>query len=118
MRWLLLLFCFACAGTGPEPERACTLIGCENGLFVVLSGVQQQDVTVSVSSGGQVIHSFTCRAGQECRGFAMNQTPDQVTVRVTRNGEATSRDFTPAYRLNRPNGPDCPPVCKQATITI
>ncbi|MGQ0814400.1 MAG: hypothetical protein ACT4O1_08025 [Gemmatimonadota bacterium] len=117
MRYLLMLLCLACASNA-EPERACTLIGCENGLTVVVNTTLQQDFTVNVKSGTQQIQTFTCRAGQPCQAFIANQTPAQVTVEVVSPTGATSRAITPEYSLSRPNGPDCPPECRQATVTV
>jgi hypothetical protein len=115
-------FVFACvmlAGCvgNQEPPRACTLIGCNDGLNVTVNSAVQQDYSVTVKSGTQTLHTFSCRAGQPCMAFLENQTPAIVTVQITTSTGTTSRDFTPEYKLNRPNGPGCDPECKQATIT-
>ena len=39
----------------------------------------------------------------------------RVTIRAA-DGTEEERSFTPEYRDERPNGPDCPPVCRQAAI--
>jgi hypothetical protein len=116
---LMLVAVTACASSEPdEGPRVCTMIGCSNGLSIVVNSTVQQDLTVTVLSGEQTLHSFTCRAGQPCQTFLENQTPMNVTVRVTSSAGTVSREYAPEYRMNRPNGPDCPPECRQATVTM
>ena len=109
----------ACAAS-TEPQRVCTLIGCENGLAVEVTHSLQQSFTVDVRTGTQSIHTFSCDPGQTCRAFINNQTPADVTVTIDAGGgqQPISKVYRPAYTLNRPNGADCPPECKQATITL
>ncbi|HEX6064680.1 MAG TPA: hypothetical protein VFZ04_10700, partial [Longimicrobiales bacterium] len=113
-----LVLVAACVGANQEPERVCTLIGCNNGLAVEVNSSLQQSVTVTVQAGAQVIHTFQCDPGQPCRAFVDNQTPDEVTVHVQTAQGTVSRTYRPEYKLNRPNGPDCPPECRQATVTV
>jgi hypothetical protein len=101
-----------------EPERVCTLIGCTDGLAIEVNHSLQQSFTVNVRSGTQTIHTFRCDPGQPCRAFVSNQTPSDVTVTVDSPQGPVSKDFQPEYRLSRPNGPDCLPECKQATIAL
>jgi hypothetical protein len=120
---MLVLGVVAFAGCAKTPapdasQRVCTMIGCENGLAVEVNGSLQQSFTVNVRSGTQVIHTFRCDPGQPCRAFVSNQTPAEVTVVVETAQGPVSKSFTPEYRLNRPNGADCPPECKQATVTV
>ncbi len=107
----------SCANTS-EPQRVCTLIGCENGLAVEVNHSLPQSFTVNVRAGTQTIHTFRCDPGQPCRAFVSNQTPEDVTVVVEAAQGPVSRSFRPEYRMNRPNGADCPPECKQATVTV
>jgi hypothetical protein len=102
----------------PQPTRVCTMIGCESGLAIEVSSSVQQSFTVNVRAGTQVIHTFRCDPGQPCRAFVSNQTPAQVTVTLETAQGPISRTFQPEYRLNRPNGPDCEPECRQATVTV
>lgn len=115
--WALVLVA-ACVGANQEPERVCTLIGCNNGLAVEVSSSLQQSLTVTVQAGAQVLHTFQCDAGQPCRAFVDNQTPEEVTVHVQTAQGTVSKTYRPEYKLNRPNGPDCPPECRQATVTV
>ena len=101
-----------------EPQRICTLIGCNNGLAVEVNSSLAQSFTVNVQTGTQVIHTFRCDPGQPCRAFIENQTPEEVTVHLQTGQGTVSRSYRPEYRMNRPNGPDCPPACRQATVTV
>ena len=113
----LVFGCVLLAGCGVVPE-ACTLIGCNDGLNVTVTSALQQDFSVTVKSGAQTLHTFTCRPGQPCVAFLDNQTPANVTVQITTNAGTISRDYTPEYRVSRPNGPGCEPECRQATVTV
>lgn len=108
-----------CVSTS-EPPRACTLIGCENGLAIEVNHSLPQSFTVNVRVGTQTIHAFRCDPGQRCQAFVREQTPDEVTVIIDAGGgqPPVSRAYRPEYRINEPNGPDCPPACKQATVTL
>lgn len=114
------LLCLAGCTSNAEPQQICTLIGCENGLAVEVNHSLQQSFTVNVRVANQTVHTFRCDPGQQCRAFVANQTPDEVTVSVDAGGgqPPASRTYRPEYRMNRPNGPDCPPECKQATVTL
>ena len=107
-----------CALWSKPPVRACTKVGCSSGLAVEVTNSLQQAVTVNVRSGNQIIHTFRCEPGQPCRSFIENQTPERVVVSVQYSGGPVSKEFTPVYQMNRPNGPDCPPDCRQATVTL
>ena len=114
---LALLITLACSGN-TEPQLGCTLIGCTDGLNVVVNAALQQDFTVTVTSGGQTLHTFTCRSGQSCHAFVENKTPATVTVALATGMGPVSKEFTPEYKINKPNGPNCPPDCRQATVTV
>ena len=113
----LILWLAACAGN-QEPQRACTLIGCNDGLNVTVNSALQQNISVTVKSGAQTLHTFTCSPGQPCVAFLDNQTPSNITVQVTTSAGTISRDYTPEYKVSRPNGPGCDPECRQATVTV
>lgn len=116
---LCVVLVLGCSSTEEEPQVICTLIGCENGLNVQVNSSLTQSFTVTVRAGsGEQLHSFTCNPGQTCQAFVAGQTPDEVTVTLATAQGPVSKTFQPEYRLNRPNGPDCPPECKQATIVM
>lgn len=114
----LLLGCLFLAGCAGQEPRVCTLIGCNGGLNVTVVSTVQQNLTVTVKSGAETLHTFTCMAGQQCMAFIDNRTPANVTVQVGTVSGTVSKDFAPVYTVSRPNGPGCDPECKQATVTV
>lgn len=111
-----------CAGVEPEPEpepqQVCTLIGCNDGLSVQVTSAVTQSITVTVRANNQVIRTFRCEPGNPCTSFIEDQMPTSVSVTVEAPGGTVNRVYTPEYRTARPNGPNCPPTCRQATITV
>src|SRR5688572_27680274 len=101
---LAVIATVACSGNS-EPEVGCTLIGCNDGLNVVVNSTLQQDFTVTVSAGGQTLHTFACRSGQACHAFIENQTPASVTVSVSTATGPVSKTYAPEYEISKPNGP-------------
>jgi len=66
-----------------------------------------------------VSHSCTPRAGEWTLQLSRSGTPARLEVRVTRDEqEVASLSETVKYRENRPNGPDCEPLCRQAQLEI
>ncbi|HEY0674163.1 MAG TPA: hypothetical protein VGD27_17945 [Longimicrobiales bacterium] len=112
----LIVVCAACSSN--EVVRACTEIGCSNGLAIEVSSGLQQAITVHVRSGTQTLHTFRCEPNQPCQAFVADQTPAQVTIVVDAPEGELSKTYQPEYRTNRPNGPDCPPECRQATVRL
>lgn len=105
----------ACGITSPQD---CTLIGCTNGLAVVVNTSLQQQMTVTVKAGTQTLATLQCSAGTPCNTFIENQTPSEVQVTINVSGGTVNRTYNPQYQMHRPNGENCPPECKQATITV
>ena len=112
----LALLLFGC-NAPPEPV-ACTMIGCSNGLSIRVNSTQTSNYSVTVSANNQVIGRFDCTAGQQCMNFIENQTPDSISVVIQSSGGTVTRSYRPEYQNNRPNGPNCPPECKQATVIV
>lgn len=108
----------ACAAPETPPVQACTMIGCSDGLAVEVNSNVQQAITVNVRTGNTVIHTFRCEAGQPCRAFVEQQTPAEVTIVIDAPSGRVARSYQPEYRINKPNGPDCPPDCRQATVNV
>lgn len=101
--------------------RACTLIGCQDGLTVkfttpVATGdvveVTDLDAGETRSQSCQVVPSGCTSA------FFADFTATRVRVVVNTGGTRLQGDFSPAYRTNRPNGRGCPPTCRVAEVTV
>ena len=113
------LLCLTGCTNNTEPSQVCTLIGCDDGLGVQVTHTLQHSFRVNVRAGTQTIHTFLCDPGQPCQAFIRDQTPEDVTVVVnTSDATSVSKSFRPDYRVSRPNGPNCPPACRQATVTV
>lgn len=100
--------------------RACTLIGCSNGLEVELQGVLPPSFTVAAQVGGAAPWTMECTPAQPCGSVVMfpEFTPDHVFIAVLGEGVDVQREIRPTYRAFRPNGDDCPPVCRNGRVTI
>ncbi|MCP4603186.1 MAG: hypothetical protein GY847_22175 [Proteobacteria bacterium] len=131
--------------TGDELLDDCTLIGCENRLDVAISrrdgeAFPQGTYTVTFTPSGespiQVTCSFEADRLSDCKGdtHTLELTGDDseaefvarigfapTTVIVTvelgeqRLGEQT---ISPDYHVAMPNGPECDPICFQATVSM
>lgn len=101
--------------------QSCTLIGCENGLAVRLSGTPAGAYRVEAWSELRVAPQvFECGAGQTCTGifFAGFQGSD-VVVRVTSAAGVKTQAFPGVeYETLYPNGRRCGGACEQATVTV
>lgn len=52
-------------------------------------------------------------------GIDIESSPAQVKIAVRRDGvEVSAQDLTPTYTDSRPNGPQCEPVCHQASAAL
>jgi hypothetical protein len=104
-------------------DDVCTLAGCFSGLRVELAarptGPFRVEVTSAAAPGGAT-YVFDCPDAARCGpgAFFPDFTPERVTVRVVTSGGAVTRDFAPAYRTFRPNGDDCEPTCREATVRV
>lgn len=93
----------------------CTQIGCSDGLNVELDGFDEE-VELELTAGEET-RTVTCLPPGPCRHFIPDFTPAEVTATaLLDDGTEEERSFEPEYRDERPNGPDCPPVCRQASI--
>jgi hypothetical protein len=45
-------------------------------------------------------------------------TPASVTIRVSTGTRTTDVTLQPMYEVTRPNGPGCPPECRNARVTV
>jgi hypothetical protein len=120
-RWVMFLVGLVLAGcsSGSPPPQICTLIGCESGLEIVLEARPAGAFRVEASAPGQPARVIDCPTAASCeRIFFDDFTPDSVTVRVTAAAGAMSWNGRPSYRTLQPNGPACPPTCRQATVRV
>ena len=106
----------ACSGLGPT---ACTLIGC-TGLVVEVTGAPAQTpVTVVVTAPDGSTRSTTCTSATGSCPFSFPDfTPATVTIRVSAGTKTTEETRQPAYEVTRPNGPGCPPECRNARVAV
>jgi len=116
---LLILIGVAGCATTPRMASVCTEIGCSDGLTVEIVGNRTSHVTVEVAAVGHQTQTFECAATDApCRTFYEGFTPQQVTVTVKMGDDTNQRTISPDYHDNQPNGPNCPPVCRQATVNM
>ena len=107
-----------CAPMSP-PARACTLIGCTDGLTVELTGTPAGAYRVELEVPGEAQRRVVrCDSPGACGPVFFEVTPAVATVHVVTAAGTRSQEVRPAYQVNQPNGPDCPPRCRQARVTV
>ena len=105
-------------------DDVCTLAGCQSGLGVELSarptGPFRVEVTVPGATSGGPTYVYDCPDAARCvpGAFFPDFAPTHVTVRVTTTAGVVTRSFTPTYRTHSPNGEDCEPTCREATVRM
>ena len=129
-----LLALAGCSG-GPGSVN-CTLIGCTDQLTVKLEPPTVGSYAVTLLLDGQG-GSFRCENGAPVAPagvrvdagsgdhFLLGAAPRSVGVEVVGGaggdlgaGPKRSGTFLPTYVVLRPNGPNCPPACAQASVTL
>jgi hypothetical protein len=115
---LLLVVAFG-SGCGIVGPSACTVIGC-TGLVVEVTGAPAlTPVTVVVTAPDGSTRSATCTgAAGTCPVSFHDFTPASVTIRVLTGTQTTEVTRQPIYEVTRPNGPACPPECRNAQVTV
>lgn len=110
----------ACSNSSSQPPQVCTQIGCESGLQVELSGAPAGPFRVEAQAAGDgAPRVFECPAGGRCESaFFADFTPEEATIRVIAGGRTTARTVRPTYERVQPNGPGCPPVCRQGRVRV
>jgi hypothetical protein len=99
----------------------CTEIGCESGVEIRVVPQPVGPFRVEVSPPGSLAsYVRDCENGATCtRVFFADFTPDYVNVRVIVTSDTV---YLEAIRLEydefRPNGPDCPPLCRIARVDV
>lgn len=103
--------------------KACTEIGCQSGLAVHLETmpVGAYRVEVLTAAGVAGPHVYECAGGASCLKdvFFATYSETSASVRVTTAlGVRTTQFSGIAYVILNPNGDECPPVCKQGSVTV
>jgi hypothetical protein len=120
---LAMTLATGCDTLGVAPDPNCTEIGCTDGISVHLTALPTSPyrVEILVGSGpGGLSYAYDCAGGSACLQdiFFPELVLDRIIVRViTSLGSRDSEISNPVYATLRPNGPDCPPLCLQATVT-
>jgi hypothetical protein len=119
-RLMALLVALAACG-----DKVCTAAGCYTGLTVHLASKPTQPYRVEVSTDGgptpYTVYVYDCPNPQACTQDPTFPAfiPERLSVRIT-VGAASRLDESvrPNWATAQPNGPTCPPTCRQATITV
>jgi hypothetical protein len=120
---LTLVLVAACDPGG----TACTQIGCDDQLtltFVNENGDPITDLAGELEFDGQTL-AFDCgdpdgSSTVHCDGnqLTVYAAPSQITIAATGATHEAYKTVSATYETVQPNGPDCPPTCKQATETV
>ena len=115
-----LLF-WGCDDSGFFGGQVCTLVGCEDGVSILI-GEERPDtlsVTVFVDDESEPYGAIECTdPDHPCFFRVGEETPEKITVDIKWEGGEFLESFEPAYEAYQPNGPDCPPTCATASIEI
>jgi hypothetical protein len=118
----LLAFAAGCDILGIGSTH-CTLIGCTDGITVHLTtlptGPYRVEILVGNGPGG-LSYAYDCAGGSACLKdiFFPELVLARIIVRVTTPlGTRDTEIANPVYTTSRPNGPDCSPICRQASVT-
>lgn len=102
-------------------QVVCTHVGCDDGVTVQLSEERPDSLslTIFVDEHSEAFDSVICKDQvNSCRIRAGGITPNKVTVEIKWGNEEFRQTFSPEYESFQPNGPNCPPDCRMATIDI
>lgn len=101
--------------------QACTLIGCDSGLEIILENEPAGPYRIEAfvySDGPRYVYECSSTTGCQDRVFLADFTPDRIFIEVIRAGGTERYEVLPEYRESRPNGPNCPPLCRTAIIRL
>ena len=101
----------------------CTLVGCNDGLQVHVSGDLPAELPVTVEAvarDGERREREALCAGQPrvCQASFEGFWPEEVMIRVTSGSRSVAQTGRPSYSTLRPNGRCCPPSCRTAAVSI
>jgi hypothetical protein len=108
----------AVAGCDDPTGRVCTEIGCSDGLYVTLRYTPsvELEIVASTSAGDERTASCVVNPNGSCLVGFYGFVPEDVTLAVFGGDQPVSVTLQPAYEDFQPNGPGCPPICRQATV--
>jgi hypothetical protein len=103
--------------------RACTEIGCRSGLQVNFNAPAARVVRVEIrvyGPGSQPVLVYDCTTSPGCSNGAFfpdfSASAASITVVTVSGSQTTNMEIE--YTVTRPNGPDCPPECSNATVVV
>jgi hypothetical protein len=106
----------------PPPQQACTMIGCDNGWAVEVVGAAAlpANYTMRVIVDGAVVASVNCSPEQPCgdRVFLPGVTAEEAELEIVGANVPLRWTVRPSYDVVQPNGPNCPPTCRQARVQV
>lgn len=111
----------SCSFLNSSGPIACTKIGCSDGIALKLSSSLPTSSTIEIITESGTLKTLSCDQGFCTGNFVMIEgiTPEQFTIKISNNGAVLHESsHQPTYTINKPNGPDCPPDCKQTELNI
>ncbi|MCB9610043.1 MAG: hypothetical protein H6716_25885 [Polyangiaceae bacterium] len=127
----------------PTPDSAapaCSLIGCEDALQIRLDALRwgageytfkfdvdgaSSECNASVpwacsqDCAAPGIAFYGCTEGKAIEGVRISGSPKRVSLTIQRDGTSVANKvFEPDYQHVQPNGPQCEPICHQATENL
>jgi hypothetical protein len=106
--------------SNPFGGRVCTEIGCSDGIRVTFEAPPPDGTLVELGGSFGVPWRVECGVDLDCSTgiFFADFTPDHLSVRVITSGGEVTESFQLTYQELRPNGGDCPPTCRIATVLM
>jgi hypothetical protein len=121
VRSIVIVALLAGCAVPPAMEGACTRIGCASGAAIEINGALPDSYTVTLFAPGEAPRVVHCAPAQECMGrvFFEGVTASDVEIEIAGDvGWRERRTVSLTYATSQPNGPGCPPICRQATARI
>jgi hypothetical protein len=131
---LVVAACFVASGC----DTGCTEEGCHDGVEIWFASSLDASLEFSVSvqadteqiqcdfAKGKALDSCASKgvwvqsSGSQVDGFLLKgYHPQQVTFAFSASGNVlVSATVSPSYVTQQPNGPECPPTCKNAKVNL
>jgi hypothetical protein len=100
-----------------EACPGCDQAGCYQGLIVEVNGPPAAYRIEARVAGAQAVFGANCVGGR-CNAHFIDFMPREVTVAIVTESDTIYHDVRPRYEQFYPNGPDCEPMCRIATVTL